>query len=357
MLQRERLTVSFVVPSLGEGGAERVVANLANQFARDGYGVNVYTILNGDEAYEILPEVNHQHADIREKNKLFRILKRFWWLRNQLKNDKSTTIIAFDRYYGICAALGNGKKVIGSERNDPYSNMPKVSFQKYFRDILYNLVDCVVFQTDYAQHYFDKKIQKHSVIIPNPISVEILPKVVANRQKNEIYAACRLTTQKNLPMLLKAFAQFSAKHPKHHMTIYGEGPLKNEITQLINQLGVNDKVDLAGYVKTLPQRVKDAGMYVSSSDYEGISNTMLEALAMGIPSICTDCPAGGARLCIQDKVNGMLVPVGDQHAMYEAMCALAENPQLADSLSREAVKIREIFHVEKIAAMWEALFE
>lgn len=166
-----------------------------------------------------------------------------------------------------------------------------------------------------------------------------------------------MTSQKNLPMLLMAFAQFSAKHPTYHMTIYGEGPLKNEISQLINQLGVKDNVNLAGYVTSLPQRVKDAGMYVSSSDYEGISNTMLEALAMGIPSICTDCPAGGARMCIQNKVNGILVPVGDHHALYEAMCALAEDPQLADSLSREAVKIRETFHVEKIAAMWEALFE
>ncbi len=350
-------TVSFVIPSLGAGGAERVVANLANQLARDGYRVNIYTILDARETYEILPGVRHIHINVNNQNKALRIFNRFRMLRKYLREDEATTIIAFDRYYGICAALGLGKKVIGSERNDPYSNMPKVSIQKYFRDFLYRRVHCVVFQTDYAQQYFDAKIQAHSVIIPNPVSVEILPKREKEKHEKTIYTACRLTGQKNIPMALNAFAMFSKKYPEYQFVIYGDGPLKNDIVRMLESLQIKNKVRLAGYVDDLSQTVINAGMYISSSNYEGISNAMLEALAMGIPSICTDCPAGGARMAIEDGVNGILIPVGDVQALYEAMCRVAEDQAFADSIGSEAIKVRDRFNTAKIAGMWEALFE
>ena len=80
------------------------------------------------------------------------------------------------------------------------------------------------------------------------------------------------------------------------------------------------------------EKVAPCYMYVSSSDFEGISNSMLEALGMGLPTVVTDCPVGGARMVINSGENGILVPVGDTKAMYEAMRSILKDPALAAQL-------------------------
>ena len=87
-----------------------------------------------------------------------------------------------------------------------------------------------------------------------------------------------------------------------------------------------------------------------------ISNSMLEALALGLPSVVTDCPAGGARLAIQDRENGMLIPTGDEQALYTAMKYMLENPEEASRMGNNAAKIRERWPIEKIADRWLELF-
>ena len=96
-------------------------------------------------------------------------------------------------------------------------------------------------------------------------------------------------------------------------------------------------------------------MFVSSSDYEGLSNSMLEAMAIGLPTICTDCPCGGARMIIQNGVNGLLVPVNNQQEMTKAMESIADNKAFAFSLSLEGTKVREVLSLIKIVAEWEKI--
>ena len=79
---------------------------------------------------------------------------------------------------------------------------------------------------------------------------------------------------------------------------------------------------------------------------------MLEALGMGLPAVVTDCPVGGARMVIASGENGILVPVGDTQAMYEAMRIVLKDPALAAKLSREAIKVRDKFPLCKIAKRW-----
>ena len=98
-----------------------------------------------------------------------------------------------------------------------------------------------------------------------------------------------------------------------------------------------------------------SNIYVSSSDYEGISNSMLEALAIGIPTICTDCPVGGARMFIESGKNGYLVPVGDSEAMAEKILALIGNEELQQQFSEESRKIRDLLSKDKIYGMWDKL--
>jgi glycosyltransferase involved in cell wall biosynthesis len=83
-----------------------------------------------------------------------------------------------------------------------------------------------------------------------------------------------------------------------------------------------------------------------------MSNSMLEAMAIGLPCVCTDCPAGGAGAVIKDGENGLLTPVSDAHALYLAMKKVAENPELAKKLSANSVNIKENQSVEKIIKEW-----
>ena len=107
--------------------------------------------------------------------------------------------------------------------------------------------------------------------------------------------------------------------------------------------------------KDIHDYIKNYAMFVSSSDFEGMSNSMLEAMAMGLPCVCTDCPAGGARAVIKDGENGLLTPVGDSHTFYLAMKKITENPELADKLSENSVKIRDEQSVDKIIKKWMEL--
>ena len=167
---------------------------------------------------------------------------------------------------------------------------------------------------------------------------------------------CRLIPPKNIPLLIDSFKEFRKEYPEFSLHIYGEGPLRNELQSCIDDQGLLNYVILHPNEKKVLDTVKDASRFVSSSSYEGLSNSMLEAMAIGLPTICTDCPCGGAKMMIQDGVNGLLVPNEDKDALAQAMIKVAEDKSLAVKLSKNAVKIRETLSISKIAQLWESLF-
>ena len=158
--------------------------------------------------------------------------------------------------------------------------------------------------------------------------------------------------------MITAFIEFHKSHPDYTLEIYGntveeiEDRLKLSYLQMLSSLGAED------YIKILPPRgdihsvVRDCAMFVSSSDFEGLSNSMLEAMAVGLPCVCTDCLGGGAREMITDGESGLLVPMNDADALAKAMCRMVEDKELTDKCSRNAAKVRETHKVESIAAQW-----
>ncbi len=347
--------VTFVCQHLGKGGAERVISILINNFVAIGWDVQLVMLFEEVIDYPISSNVSVICLNWNKMRSPFEVFPRLIKLRNIIKGDYVVSFLYVAIFYTVFSLLGCKKRVIVSERTDPARD-PVGWIHKCLRNISYALANTVVFQTNEAKSYFSGKIYRDSVVIPNPIS-NCIPDRFYGERKKEIVAAGRLEKQKNFSLLIKAFSQFNVENPGYVLKIFGQGSEEADLLKLVKELEIDENVVFPGFVQNVDEQMCDAALYVSSSDYEGISNSMIEALAMGIPTICTDCPAGGAREMIKDGYNGILVPVGDVKKLVFAMKKILNNPAFALEISEHAVEIREELAEKKIIPMWINLME
>ena len=149
-----------------------------------------------------------------------------------------------------------------------------------------------------------------------------------------IMGAGRLTPEKDFPTLIRAFGRVRQETPCRLM-ILGEGPLRPELEALIAELGLAMSVSLPGFCPNPFAYMKRASLFVMSSAWEGSGNVLVEALALGIPSVSTDCPYG-PRETLADGEYGPLVPVGNHEALAIAMLKTLSSP-LSSEFLRQAV--------------------
>ena len=343
----------LITNKLTGGGAERVMSVIANDFVERGIEVIFLVLKETPIEYSLDSRIKFIYKnDEKSKDSLGQI--RF--IRTVMKRYPGATVLSFfthQNLYTIVASIGLKNRVIVSERNDPaYSIQGKL--KKIIRKFLYacRLCDGIVFQTSEAANYFSRKIQLKSVVIPNPMKRD-LPHMYEGVRKNTIVSFGRFEEQKNYEMLILAFSKFVAIYSDYKLFLYGKGSQLDALIKNTNQLKIADKVTFSGFSQNVHEEVIDAGMFVLSSNYEGLSNSMIEAMAIGLPVICTDCPSGGARTYIKNKINGLLVPVGNVKALTEAMIYMVENKQQAYQMGREAYKIRTELNEEKICSQWE----
>jgi glycosyltransferase involved in cell wall biosynthesis len=270
------------------------------------------------------------------------------------QNDCVISFMYDINFFTLIAGLGLHKEVIISERGNPEVD-DKRRWVHYGRKWLYPLASKVVFQTRMAMEFFSPKIREKSAIIPNPINS--LPDWHHGEKEKTIVAIGRLVPQKNFTLLLDAFNDFHKNHPEYNLTIFGEGNLRPQLEQQVVENKLDGVVSLPGFADDIYAKIKTAGIYVSCSNYEGISNAMMEALAMGIPSVCTDCPVGGAALVINDGINGLLIPVNDKKALVTALNQIADDKEFAKKLCRNALQVRVDYSLEKIGNEWKRLIE
>lgn len=344
--------ICFITATMAGGGTERVIAVLANYFIQQNNKITILLTASDKIEYDLDSEIEVVTLGGETGGKLWARLRRIFALRNFFRKHKDTVYLSFGTETNMFAILSSffmNRKLIISERNDPN----KCTFKKK-RDLLYTFAKGFVFQTQDAMDYFPESIRKRGMIIPNPVSDKVPARYEGSRRK-EIVAVGRLEDQKNHKLLLEAYADFAKLIPDFTLKIYGKGPLKSELLDYVEELGINQSVVFADFASDVLERIRDSYMYVLSSDYEGISNSLMEAMAMGLPVISTDCPIGGSKMLIKDHQNGILVPLGDRKALTDAMMELANNEELIRLFSIEAEKIREKYSVKEIAQMWERM--
>ena len=168
-----------------------------------------------------------------------------------------------------------------------------------------------------------------------------------------IVGAGRLTAQKNFPLLINAFHAISNKYPDYTLEIYGDGELKTQLCELVNDLGLNEKVKFLGFVSNIKEYLQSASLFVLSSNFEGMPNGLMDAMALGVPVISTDCPAGGSKNLIKDGENGFLVPVGDVEHLSKSIDLILSDNDLCCKIGPEARKDADRLRADKIYGMWE----
>lgn len=338
------------------GGAERVATVLARELAEEGHNISIVSFKDETDCFAIGTKVKHFVANTDEKKK-FKTIYRLQEIKRIVKKEKPEYIICLSTIgiYALLAAIFSKSKLILSERSDPNKSMTRIS--KVIRWVNVHVARKIVFQTIYAKEQYPKHIQKKGVVIPNPIS-QGLPEVYTGERTNTIVAVGRFITAKNYPLLLSAFEIFSLRHPEYNLEIYGNGPKRTQVDELISQSEIlQQKVTINSFTTNVYNKILKSTMYISSSDHEGLSNTMLEALALGIPTICTDCPVYGARDYIENGVNGILVPIQDAEAMSTAMEEIAKGNLSWDKIVENAKFIRSNLDVDVIAKKWIQIME
>lgn len=360
------MKLAFVINSLGPGGAERVLANMANFWAGKGWDITLITFDDGSVRpfYALSPSVTHLPLGISGKStsgleKIINNFRRVCILKEKLRSCRPDVVVSFlvkTNVITLLSSLGLKVPIIVSERNYPYEEDVGPAWQ-WLRKKLYKKASRIVFQTQECRSFYPKGLQNKSAIIPNPV---IVPKMNDKRKNGKrsdgktMMAMGRLTPQKGFDLLLKAFASISNKHSEWSLVIWGEGKSRYDLEALRDQLGLEKKVTFPGSTPEAYQRMRLSDLFVLPSRYEGFPNVLVEAMACGLPVVSFDCPSG-PRDIIRDGVDGMLVPKENVEALAQALDRMMAEETTRNRMAVNALEVNQRFSLEHIMEQWETL--
>lgn len=351
-MQKKR--IGFFLGGMTRGGAERVISILSREYAKKGWDTDICVLLFYKLDYEI--DSSTRFLDFTGKGESRGKRVPYWLdsIRQYAKQQKPDVIVSFVARINALvqlACIGLNIPIVVSERIDPRYDGREMPV-KILNNLFYPRAKKVVFQTRRIESYFNRRIRDNGCIILNPVSVTTR---AYEKRRKKIVTAGRIMKQKNHRLLIESFKDIAGMYPQYELWIYGEGDLSEELTDLCKTLEIEDKVHFPGNSPDVHREMADAEIFVLSSDYEGLSNALMEAMMMGLPCISTDC--SGSDEIIEDGVNGLLVPVGDKESLKKAIVKLIQDRGLRDRLGEAAEKTAEGFAVEAIMNQWMKVIE
>lgn len=342
------MRITFVTANLNSGGAERVMSLLANQFIKTGYEVELIFLKKDIRFYPLHHQIKVKVAESEcNSNSL---IKKLLWMRKYIGKEKPDAVFAFRiAIYSVTllSLLGKNVPVISSERNDPRFYGLKL---KLLQMVLLPLTDRFVVQTQHIKDYFPKFIQKKTDIIFNPVTKEVFSPSTKSKEKR-IISVGRLHSQKNQKMIIEAFARVSEQFPEWNLVIYGDGPQRETLELIIKNLELRKRVLLPGKSEYIIDELNKSEIFAFSSDYEGMSNAVVEAFCVGLPIITTK--VSGTEDIIIDGENGFLLERNDITGMEKAMRKLMGDDNLRKKMGDINKTKSDIFNMNKIFIQWE----
>lgn len=347
-------SIVFVINTLKVGGAAKMIKYVAN-LSTEWFG-NVHLITLYDDTHDTQLDSNIlQHSLNINRHSLFWRWKAICQIRDRIKKIKPTIVCTF--VSDVCvlsriATLGINTKVVSAERGDPFTLGKLWGFLVSWT---YRLSDYCFFQLEQARDYFGSTVIQKSFVIPNVFEPQYNYVNTEIRNKT-IVSAGRFVEEKRYDVLINAYSIVRTKYPEYKLIIYGDGPYREKYEQLVMSLGISDYVFFPGYVKNVSQSIVNDGIFVLSSRYEGIPNSLIEALSVGIPCVATDCTPGGPAFLTMNGKNGILIPVDDVEAMAKAIEQIIASPQLQEELSARGPLILSYLSPDRVSKMWKNAF-
>lgn len=333
-MSASRPRIALYLPSLSGGGAERVFVQLANEFAAQGFRVDlVLAAARGPYLTEVSSDV--RIVDLGGSG----VMRSLPSLMRYLRKDRPAVLLSALEHSNIVAWLAQRLSRVPARCVVSIRSVPSAVYERdksWSRWLIlqiaarvYRRADAVIANSSFAAADLEAAMgvsPERLVAIHNPLDIagiEVLSRApipepwVAKMRYPLVLGVGSLTVLKDFATLLRAFSLVRAQR-ECRLAILGEGSHRQALEAMIRELAIGRDVCLPGFVSNPYAWMHRAAVFVSSSLTEGCPNALMQAMACGTPVVSTDCPGGAAEILEKGRW-GKLVPVGDASAMARAI--------------------------------------
>ena len=355
--------ILFVHPSLGLGGAEKIVAFLANSCTEE-YEVSFLTLketkntLTLNENIRVICKPSYSELPIVGKQMLSGVKALFKMgkvIKDTVEEINADVVVCFDLRVLLAVNIVKPQtNILFSERADPYEN-PR--YWQFLLKRFYRSVSFIVFQTNEAREFYGARVYGKSIVIPNPALLRTDVSITRDRNHigDYVFAAGRLQKRKGFDLLINAFIDIGDEFPWVKLRIYGEGEEKPALDEIIKSHGYEKRIEIVPPVNGVIEKNVNARLFVIPSRSEGIPNILIEAMVAGIPSVATDCSPGGAKLLSDSGRYCLLANNNDVDSLSEKMRFALANTEIMEEYATRAMSSMNRFDKDFIAEKWKSV--
>lgn len=350
--------IALFISALRRGGSERVLVNLAEYLDARGIRVTMVNQYEGQDQYALPPRIARVYSEISEAeisgSRVLNFLRRFRRLRRIWKENRPDVILSFIGKNNLMAIVTSrflGIPIAVSVRGEPREEYAG-RLMRLLASLCFPLADGVILQTRQAREFFPERVRRKSVLMKNPLNPAFLRPPFPGEREKIIYAVGRMDENKNHQMIIRAFASLAERYPDYSLVLCGDGPCRKKLEGLARELGLGERIHFPGIVEDVAERIYAGSVFVLSSYSEGMPNTLIEAMCMGLPVISTDCPCGGPAELIRDGENGLLIAPGDTAGLERALERILSDRKGAERMGRRAAELAKVYHPDQVCEEW-----
>lgn len=354
------MKIACVIHSLSGGGAERVMASLASRLCQRGHRVLLITLDDAsDDRYELDRGVARHALDLMSHSRtlseqLTNTYRRVTALRRAIRQEAPDVVLSFCDTTNILTLAATRRldvPVVVSERSDPVQQRLSDGWER-LRRWLYPRAARLIALSETSAAGLQPLSRRTVRVIPSAVEVPPQPR---DRQRAEarrrIVGIGRLEYEKGFDRLIEAFAAAADQDASWTLRLVGEGSQRAELKALAARLGVAERVSMPGWVRPIWGELAEATCFALPSRHEGFPSALLEAMAMGVPSVAVDCESG-PRAILRHEHDGLLVP-DSVAGLSDGLRRLTGDADLRERLGAAAVNVVDRFSWEAMVDAYE----